>query len=43
MLQLAHRFDELNGVVIMLFDTSGDGEDVDVEDDVLRGEADFLG
>ncbi len=34
--------DEIDGVVVMLFDAGGDGEDVRVEDDVFRREADFV-
>ena len=33
---------ELHRVVVVLFDTGRDGEDVRVEDDVLGGEADLL-
>ncbi len=35
--------DEIDGVVCVFVDSGGDGEDVGVEDDVLRGEVDFLG
>jgi len=34
--------DEVEGVVVMLFDSGGDGEDVGVEDDVFGREADFV-
>ncbi len=34
--------DEVHGVVVVFFDTGGDGEDVRVEDDVLRREAHFV-
>ncbi len=34
--------DEVDGVVVVLLDTGGDGEDVRVEDDVFRREADFV-
>ena len=35
-------FDEIDGVVVVLFDTGGDGEDIRVEDDVFRREAHFV-
>ena len=35
-------FDEVDGVVVVLFHAGGDGEDVGVEDDVFRREADFI-
>lgn len=34
--------DEVDGVVVVLFDTGGDGEDVRVEDDVFWREAHFV-
>ncbi len=34
--------DEIDGVVVVLFDTGGDREDVRVEDNVFRREADFI-
>ena len=42
LVQLAHRLDELDGVVVVLLDAGGDGEDVRIEDDVGRIEADFV-
>ena len=42
-LQLAHRLDELDRVVVVLLDAGADGQDVDVEDDVLGREAGLLG
>ena len=36
----AHRLDEIDGVVVMLFNAGGNGEDVRVEDDVFGREAD---
>ena len=41
-LQLADGFDERDAVVVVLLDAGGDGEDVRVEDDVGRIEADFV-
>ncbi|MNU89870.1 hypothetical protein D3C71_797220 [compost metagenome] len=38
----AGGFDEVDRVVVMLFNAGGDGEDVRVEDDVLRREADVI-
>ena len=35
-------FDEIDGIVVMLFDTGGDGEDIGVENDVFRREADGI-
>jgi hypothetical protein len=35
----AHRLDEVDGVVVVLLDAGGDGEDVRVEDDVFGREA----
>jgi hypothetical protein len=35
-------FDEVHRVVVVLFDAGGDGEDVRVEDDVFRREADLV-
>ena len=43
LLQLADRLDELDGVVVVLLDAGADGQDVDVEDDVLGRKADLLG
>ncbi len=34
--------DEVHGVVVVFFDAGGHGEDVRVEDDVFRREADFV-
>ena len=42
-LELAHRLDEFDRVVIVLFDAGADGQDVDVEDDVFGREAGLLG
>ena len=42
-LDLAGRLDVGQGVVVVLLDAGGDGEDVGVEDDVLRREADLFG
>ena len=39
----AGRLDEGHGVVVVLLDAGGDGQDVRIEDDVLRREADLLG
>src|SRR5207237_1187414 len=39
----ARRLDEVDAVVVVLLDAGGDREDVRVEDDVFRREADFLG
>ena len=36
------RVDEVEGVVVVLFDAGGDGEDVGVEDDVFGREANFI-
>ena len=33
-------FDEVDGVVVVLFDAGGDSEDVGIEDDVLGRETD---
>ena len=41
-MQLAHCFDEADAVVVVLLDAGGDGEDVGVEDDVSRVEADLV-
>ena len=35
-------FDKIDGVVVVLFDTRGDGENIRVEDDVFRREANFV-
>ena len=42
-LELAYGLDELDRVVVVLLDAGADGQDVDVEDDVLGREADLLG
>jgi hypothetical protein len=39
LLDPAHRFDEIDGVVVVLGNAGGDGEDVRVEDDVFGREA----
>jgi hypothetical protein len=39
----ARRLDEVDGVVGVFLDAGGDGEDVRVEDDVFRREADLFG
>ncbi len=39
----AHGFDEVDGVVVVFLHAGGDSEDVEVENDVLRIEADFVG
>jgi len=36
---LFDRFDEIDGVVVVLFDTRCNGEDIRVEDDVFGREA----
>ena len=41
-LEFAGGLDEGDGVVVVLLDAGGDGEDVGVEDDVLGGEADIV-
>jgi hypothetical protein len=41
-LEFARGLDEVDRVVVVLLDAGGDGEDVGVEDDVLRREADLL-
>ena len=41
-LEFAGGLDEGDGVVVVLLDAGGDGEDVGVEDDVLGGEADIF-
>ena len=38
----ARGLDEIDGVVRMLLDAGGDGEDVGVENDVLGGEANVV-
>ena len=43
LLDLPRRLDEVDRVVVVLLDAGGDGEDVRVEDDVFRREADLLG
>ena len=43
LLDAPRGLDEVDGVVVVLLDAGGDGEDVGVEDDVLGGEADLLG
>ena len=42
LLDVAAAFDEVHGVVRVLLDAGGDGEDVGIEDDVRRGEADLV-
>ena len=42
-LELAHRLDELDRVVVVLLDAGADRQDVDVEDDVFGREAGLLG
>src|SRR4051812_11582134 len=37
------RLDEVDGVVVVFLDAGGDREDVRIEDDVLRCEADSFG
>ena len=39
---LAGGFDKINGVVVVLLDTRGDGEDVGVEDDVTGFEPNLV-
>ncbi len=39
-LDLAARLDEVDAVIVMLFDAGGDREDIGVEDDVLGRKAD---
>ena len=43
LLDPARGLDEVHAVVVVLLDAGGDGEDVRVEDDVFRREADVLG
>ena len=40
---LPHCFDEVHSIVIMLLHTSGNGEDVEVKNDVFRREIQLLG
>jgi hypothetical protein len=40
--QRARGLDEVDGVVVVLLDAGGDGEDVRIEDDVFRREADLF-
>ena len=42
LLDPAGGFDEINRVVVVLFDAGGNGEDVGVEDDVLGRESDLV-
>ncbi len=42
-LDVARGLDEIAAVVVVLLDAGGDGEDVRVEDDVFRREADLFG
>ena len=42
LLDPARGLDEVHGIVVVLFDAGGDGEDVGVEDDVLGRETDLL-
>ena len=39
----ARRLDEVDAVIIMLFHAGGDGENVRIENDILRRETDLLG
>ena len=41
-LDFARRLDEVHGVVVVLLDTGGDGEDIRIENNILRREADLL-
>src|SRR3546814_13259254 len=41
-LQFARGVDEIQRVVVVFFDASGDGEDVRIEDDVFGQEIEFL-
>ncbi len=34
--------DEINGVVVMLFNTSGDGKNIGVKNNIFRRESDFI-
>ena len=43
LLDPARRFDKVDGVVVVLFDARADGEDVRVEDDILRRKSHLLG
>ncbi len=43
LLDLARGLDEIHRVVVVFLDAGGDREDIRVEDDVLRREADLLG
>ena len=43
LLDRARRLDEVDGVVVVLLDPGGDGEDVGIEDDVFGRKADLLG
>ena len=38
----AHRLDEINGVVVVLFNAGGNGKDIRVKNDVFGREADFI-
>ena len=38
----ARGFDEIDAVVVVFFEAGGDGEDVRIEDDVLRREVELL-
>ena len=40
---LAHRFDVIDGEVVVFLDAGGDGKDVGIEDDVLGRHADLFG
>src|ERR687898_802166 len=40
---LTHRLDKVHAVVVVLLDAGGDGEDIRVEDDVLRREVHLFG
>ena len=41
-LDLTHGLDEVDGVVVVLLDAGGDGEDIGIKDDVLGVEADLI-
>ncbi len=38
----ACRFDKINAVVVVLFDAGGDGEDIRIENDILRRESNLI-
>ena len=41
-LNVGNRFDEIHGVVVVLFDARRNREDVRVKDDIFWWEADFI-